>query len=169
MNNYPNQTEVNNGRDGPGRGGPPGQGAQRPLRLPTLAAAASAARPWNPNGAINLPRPAARGRPRPRPLVFPFSLGYRPSPLLHSASSGVRHSFSFVSPLLSSRFSLLPWLAGTLGETSGGANGWPRPCPWREGARPDSFVTSSPWLTCYRRPQKLPPSLRVLSALRGPF
>lgn len=169
MNNYPNQTEVNNGRDGPGRGGPPGQGARRPLRLPTLAASASAACPWNPNCAINLPRPAARGRPRPRPLVFPFTLGYRPFLLLHSASSGVRHSFSFVGPLLSSHFSLLPWLAGTLGESPGGENGLPRPRSWRKGARTDSFVTFSPWLTCHPRPQKLPPSLRVLTTLWGLF
>lgn len=129
------------GRPGRGRGGHCGYRRWQ-QRL------ASAARPWNPNCAINLPRPAARGRPRLRPLVFPFALGYRPFLLLHSASSGVRHSFSF-SPLLSSHFSLVPWLAGTLGESPGGENGLPRPRSWREGTRTDSFVTVSPWLTCY--------------------
>lgn len=111
MNNYPNQTEVNNGSHGLGRGRPPGQGAQRPLRLPTVAAAASAARPWNPGGAINLPRPAAQGRPRPRPLVFPLARGYRLSSLLHSSSSGVRLPFSFTSPstFLFSLDSKGPW------------------------------------------------------------
>lgn len=124
MNNYPNQTEVNNGRHGPGRGGLPAQGAQRPRQLLTRAAAAIAASPWNPGGAINLPLPAAPGRPRPRPLVFPLALGFRPSPLLHSGSSRVHLPFSCTSSLC---FSLLRGFAGVLGNASGGGSRSARP------------------------------------------
>lgn len=129
-----------------GAAGCPRRGAQRPRQLLTRAAAAIAASPWNPGGAINLPRPAAPGRPRPRPLVFPLALGSRPSPLLHSGSSRVHLLFSCTS---SQCFSLLRGLAGVLGNASGGGSGSPRPTLGERG--PPGPVTG------------LPPASRVFS------
>lgn len=130
MNNYPNQTEVNNGKDGPGRGGPPGQGAQRPQRLLAVAAAASAACPWNLSGSINLPRVAAPGRPRPPPSRFPSGSGLW---VLFSPVFQLRWGhfpFSSTSHLFLSCSSVL-----ARGDPTKGAWGtvrWLRPCPRRQ-------------------------------------
>lgn len=73
-----------------GAAGRPGRGrsSHGGYRLPTVAAKASAARPWNPGGAINLLRPAAPGRSGLQALSPPaFRL------------SGVRLRFASTSPL----------------------------------------------------------------------
>lgn len=110
------------------------------------------------------------GSPSPPPPRFPLRSGLQVlSP----------PSFQFLwgrlpSPLLlPSRFSLLPWLARTLGKASVGGSGSPRPSPWREGAaRPDMrtlLPSPFPLANGSPRPRKLPSSLRALSFLRSLF